>query len=331
MLTGASGFAGSHVLRHLLAETSWQIVCPVTFRHRGNSGRIASALEGNDAWHERTKVIMHDLTAPLPSLADRAGRCDYVIAMASESHVDRSITGPVPFIRNNTDVILSTLEYARLAEPESVIVFSTDEVYGPMGDGDAPHAEWSPILPSNPYSASKACQEAIAIAYWRTYGVPVVIVNSMNLLGEMQDPEKFLPMLISKISKGESVPVHGTPGNIGSRYFIHARNVADALLCILRELPPAGFPAASRPDRWNVVGERRLSNLELAQMTAAVMGRPLRYELTDFHSARPGHDPHYGLDGSKLAAAGWKPPVGFAESLERTVRWALSHPEWLAA
>jgi len=331
MLTGASGFAGSHVLRHLLAETSWQIVCPVTFRHRGNSGRIASALEGNDAWHERTKVIMHDLTAPLPSLADRAGRCDYVIAMASESHVDRSITGPVPFIRNNTDVILSTLEYARLAEPESVIVFSTDEVYGPMGDGDAPHAEWSPILPSNPYSASKACQEAIAIAYWRTYGVPVVIVNSMNLLGEMQDPEKFLPMLISKISKGESVPVHGTPGNIGSRYFIHARNVADALLCILRELPPAGFPAAARPDRWNVVGERRLSNLELAQMTAAVMGRPLRYELTDFHSARPGHDPHYGLDGSKLAAAGWKPPVGFAESLERTVRWALSHPEWLAA
>ncbi len=318
-------------MRHLLAETSWQIVCPVTFRHRGNSGRIASALEGNDAWHERTKVIMHDLTAPLPSLADRAGRCDYVIAMASESHVDRSITGPVPFIRNNTDVILSTLEYARLAEPESVIVFSTDEVYGPMGDGDAPHAEWSPILPSNPYSASKACQEAIAIAYWRTYGVPVVIVNSMNLLGEMQDPEKFLPMLISKISKGESVPVHGTPGNIGSRYFIHARNVADALLCILRELPPAGFPAASRPDRWNVVGERRLSNLELAQMTAAVMGRPLRYELTDFHSARPGHDPHYGLDGSKLAAAGWKPPVGFAESLERTVRWALSHPEWLAA
>ncbi len=318
-------------MRHLLAETSWQIVCPVTFRHRGNSGRIASALEGNDAWHERTKVIMHDLTAPLPSLADRAGRCDYVIAMASESHVDRSITGPVPFIRNNTDVILSTLEYARLAEPESVIVFSTDEVYGPMGDGDAPHAEWSPILPSNPYSASKACQEAIAIAYWRTYGVPVVIVNSMNLLGEMQDPEKFLPMLISKISKGESVPVHGTPGNIGSRYFIHARNVADALLCILRELPPAGFPAAARPDRWNVVGERRLSNLELAQMTAAVMGRPLRYELTDFHSARPGHDPHYGLDGSKLAAAGWKPPVGFAESLERTVRWALSHPEWLAA
>src|SRR6266536_807724 len=331
MLTGASGFAGSHVLRHLLAETSWQIVCPVTFRHRGNSGRIASALEGNDAWHERTKVIMHDLTAPLPSLADRAGRCDYVIAMASESHVDRSITGPVPFIRNNTDVILSTLEYARLAEPESVIVFSTDEVYGPMGDGDAPHAEWSPILPSNPYSASKACQEAIAIAYWRTYGVPVVIVNSMNLLGEMQDPEKFLPMLISKISKGESVPVHGTPGNIGSRYFIHARNVADALLCILRELPPAGFPAAARPDRWNVVGERRRCNLELAQMTAAGMGRPLRYELTDFHSARPGHDPHYGLDGSKLAAAGWKPPVGFAESLERTVRWALSHPEWLAA
>src|SRR6266568_6722764 len=131
LLTGAAGFAGSHVLRHLLAETDWQIVAPVTFRHRGNSGRIASALEGNDAWHERTKVIMHDLTAPRTSLADRAGRCDYVIAMASESHVDRSIAEPVPFISNNIDVILSTLEYARAIEPESVIVFSTDEVYGP--------------------------------------------------------------------------------------------------------------------------------------------------------------------------------------------------------
>ncbi len=335
LLTGAAGFAGSHVLRHLLAETDWQIVAPVTFRHRGNSGRIASALEGNDAWHERTKVIMHDLTAPLPSLADRAGRCDYVIAMASESHVDRSIAEPVPFIRNNIDVILSTLEYARAIEPESVIVFSTDEVYGPAGrEWSAagvelrPHEEWSPILPSNPYAASKAAQEAIAIAYWRTYGVPVVLVNSMNLIGEMQDPEKFLPMVISKILRGESVPVHGTPGDIGSRYWIHARNVADALLFLLRAAP-AAFPVVPRPERWNVVGER-LSNLDLARQAAAVLGRDLKFTLTDFHSARPGHDPHYGLDGAKIAAAGWKPPAGFAESLERTARWSLAHPEWLA-
>ena len=328
LLTGAAGFAGAHTLRHLLAETDWEITCPVTFRHRGNSGRIASSLQGNDAWHQRTNVIMHDLTAPLPSLADQVGRCDYVIAMASESHVDRSITDPVPFVRNNTDVILNTLEYARAAEPESVIVISTDEVYGPMAAA-APHAEWSPILPSNPYSASKAAQEAIAISYWRTYGVPVVIVNSMNLIGEMQDPEKFLPMVISRVLRGETVTIHGVPGDIGSRYFIHARNVADALLFLLRQ-HPVQFPAADRPDRWNVVGER-LSNLELAQQAADVLGRELKFSLADFHSARPGHDPHYGLDGAKLAAAGWKPPLPFAESLERTVRWSLDHPEWMDA
>lgn len=328
LLTGAGGFAGSHVLRHLLTETSWDVACPVTFRHRGNPARIESTLRSDDHWHDRVDVFMHDLTAPLPRLASRAGDCDYVIAMASESHVDRSIADPVPFVRNNTDLILTTLEYARETRPRAVIVFSTDEVYGPMTGGQ-PHAEWSPVMPSNPYAASKACQEAIAVSYWRTYGVPVVIVNSMNLIGEMQDPEKFLPMVISRVRAGETVTIHGVPGDIGSRYFIHARNVADALLHILTGTSPATFPAARRPDRYNVVGERR-TNLELAQMTADVMGLPLRYELTDFHSARPGHDPHYGLDGAKLASTGWKPPVPLAESLERTVRWSLSHPEWLA-
>lgn len=326
LLTGAAGFLGAHVLRHLLAETDWEIICPVTFRHRGNSWRIASSIQGNDQWHRRVSVVMHDLTAPLPGLASQVGRCSYVIALASESHVDRSITDPAAFTRNNVDVMLTTLEYARRASPHQVIVFSTDEVYGPVSDG-VPHAEWSPVLPSNPYSASKACQEAIAIAYWRTYGLPVTLVNSMNIIGEMQDPEKYLPMVMSKVTRGETVTVHGVPGDIGSRFFIHARNVASALLFLLGQ-PAARFPAAGRPDRWNVAGEQR-TNLELAQMTADIMGLPLHYELTDFHSARPGHDPHYGLDGSKLAAAGWKAPVPFAEALERTVRWTLAHPEWL--
>ena len=344
LLTGAGGFAGSHVLRHLLTETDWTVACPVTFRHRGNPARIESTLRSHEDWHDRVDVFMHDLTAPLPRLATRAGwACDLVIAMASESHVDRSIADPVPFIRNNTDVILATLQYARETGPRMVIVFSTDEVYGPMTvrprvnwprpqteESDiSPHREWSPVLPSNPYAASKACQEAIAISYWRTYGVPVVIVNSMNLIGEMQDPEKFLPMVISRVRAGQKVTIHGVPGNIGSRYFIHARNVADALLHILTQTSPAAFPAASRPDRYNVVGERH-TNLELAQMTAGVMGLPLDYDLADFHSARPGHDPHYGLDGTRIAGAGWKPPVPFAESLEKTVRWSLAHPEWLA-
>jgi len=233
----------------------------------------------------------------------------------------------VPFVTNNVAVILNTLELARQLRPRHVIVISTDEVYGPVERGGA-HAEWAPVIPSNPYSASKAAQEAIAVAYWRSYGVPVTIVNCMNLIGERQDREKYLPMLIAGISRGDKVAVHGTPGNIGTRHYLHARNLADALVTVLPWIPPH-FPASDRPARWNIAGFDPVSNLELAQLVADIIGRPLRYELIDFHSARPGHDPHYGLDPSKLTAAGWKPPVGFAESLERTVRWTLSHPEWL--
>jgi dTDP-glucose 4,6-dehydratase len=272
---------------------------------------------------------MHDLAAPVASqLRARIGPVDYILALASLSHVDDSITDPVGFTRNNVDVALSVLEYAREARPAHLIWVSTDEVYGPVKGGCA-HPEWSPILPSNPYSASKAAQEALAVAWWRTYGVPVTIVNCMNLIGERQDPQKYLPMLVQRISRGETVTVHGSPGNIGTRHYLHARNLADAMLYILRTLPPAKFPGTGRPDRFNIVGPDRVSNLQLAQMAAALVGKPLKYELEDFHTTRPGHDPHYGLDGSKLAAAGWKPPVPFAESLARTVRWSLEHKEWL--
>jgi dTDP-glucose 4,6-dehydratase len=256
--------------------------------------------------------------------------------VASLSHVDDSIADPVAFTRNNVDIALSVLEYAREAAPAHLIWVSTDEVYGPAVAGQA-HPEWAPVLPSNPYSASKAAQEAIAIAYWRTYGIPVTITNTMNLIGERCGPEKYLPTLIRKINRGEKVTVHGRRGNIGSRYYLHARNQADALLYILRNLPPAMFPAhaapgsreASRPDRFNIVGPDRISNLQLAQMVADILGKQLRYELEDFHATRPGHDPHYGLDGSKLTVLGWKPPIPFRESLAKTVQWTVTHPEWM--
>lgn len=341
LLTGAGGFAGHHCLEHLLTATDWDVVATDSFRHKGTADRIAAVTDPHPEWRRRVRVISHNLTAPFtPQTIDRIGLVDYVIAMASESHVDRSIADPVPFVQNNVSVALSTLEYCRQAKPKSVILISTDEVYGPepvIGGAPLPHPEWAPILPSNPYSASKACQEAIAISWWRTYGVPVSIVNCMNLIGERQDPEKFLPMLIAKISAGETVTIHGRESDIGTRHYLHARNLADGIVHILTQLPPAMFPAhwsygrttGDRPDRYNIVGPDRVGNLELARMVAAEIGKPLRYELVDFHSARPGHDPHYGLDPAKLTAAGWKPPVPLEESLARTVRWSLRHPGWL--
>ena len=330
LLTGAGGFIGAHVLEHLLHETDWQVTATDSFRHKGKTDRIRQVLEhGAPEWRQRTRVVMHDLAAPVASqLRDKIGPVDYVLAVASLSHVDDSIADPVAFTRNNVDIALSVLEYARAASPAHLIWVSTDEVYGPTAAGQA-HPEWAPVLPSNPYSASKAGQEALCIAYWRTYGVPVTIVNCMNLIGERQDPQKYLPMLIRRVHRGQKVTVHGRPGNIGTRHYLHARNLADAMLYILRHLPPARFPAAGRPDRFNIVGPDRISNLQLAQMTADLTGKQLRYELEDYHTTRPGHDPHYGLNGAKITALGWKPPVPFPESLARTVAWTLAHPEWM--
>jgi dTDP-glucose 4,6-dehydratase len=346
LLTGAGGFAGAHCLEHLLASTSWHVVCTDSFRHKGKTDRIAEVLDGHDDWAGRVTVVTHDLTAPFSTqLIRRIGPVDYVLAYAAESHVDRSITDPVPFIRNNVLVALSTLEYARLTRPEAVVLISTDEVYGPEVGG-IPHPEWAPILPSNPYSASKAAAESAAIGYWRTYGVPVQIVNCMNLVGERQDPEKFVPKVIGACLRGEEVPIHGRPGNIGTRHYLHARNLADGVVFLLQHQPPALFPAhapadqigltaradvrtADRPDRYNIASADRIDNLTLAKMIAEMTGRDLRYRLEDFHSTRPGHDPHYGLDPGKIGALGWKPPVPFEESLRRTVQWSLAHPEWL--
>lgn len=339
LLTGAAGFIGAHCLEHLLTVTDWHIIATDSFRHKGKTDRIADVLSnGPDSWRERITVVAHDLVAPVSSqMISRFGPVDYVIALASGSSVDRSLADPADFIRNNVEIALSTLNYCRAVQPEMVLWISTDEVYGPV-IGDHAHPEWAPIIPSNPYSASKAAQESVCTAYWRSYGVPVSIINCMNLIGERQDPEKYLPSLIREISSGGDVGIHGVPGDIGTRYYLHARNLADALVFLLRRGGPAMFSGhrpgqpgahADRPDRYNVVGPDRLSNLELALMVASVIGKPLNYHLIDFHVARPGHDPHYGLDGTKLSQLGWKPPVPLEESIARIVQWTLRHPEWM--
>lgn len=343
LLTGASGFAGHHFLEHALSEMDWDIVATASFRHRGSCDRIAQVLDrGRAAWHRRAPVLTHDLTAPFSPQEQHAiagtGGLDYLVAMASMSHVDTSITDPVPFAENNLAVALHTLELSRALQPKTVVLISTDEVYGPAGPGHA-HREWDPILPSNPYAASKAAQEAMAVAYWRTYGVPVIIVNGMNLIGERQHPEKMVPKTIRAVLAGEEAVIHGSPGDVGSRHYLHARNMADAVLFLLRETRPAVFAAhapaggasrqADRPDRYNVASADRITNLELAELIAAAAGKPLRYRYEDFHRTRPGHDPHYALDPGKISALGWKPPVPFRESLERTVHWTMAHREWL--
>lgn len=334
ILTGASGFVGSHVLRHVLTETDWTIGLPVSFRHKGLPARITSSLQGHPEWWKRVDVVHCDLSAPIDRLSfDALGgnHCEYLLNVASESHVDRSISDPVPFVTNNVALVLNVLEAARNMPLQKLIQISTDEVYGPVPPGYDSH-EWDPVIPSNPYAASKAAQEAIAVSYWRTYGVPLIITNTMNIIGEMQDPEKFIPMTIKRALSGETVTIHAAPdGTVGSRHYLHARNQADALLFLLNQpLMDLRYGAGgTRPHRFNVVGEREVDNLTMARLVAEYAGRELNYELVDFHSSRPGHDLRYAMDGSRLEALGWKAPIQLEDSLRRTVEWTLDHPEWL--
>lgn len=339
LLTGASGFVGSHVLRHILVNTDWTVVAPYTFRHKGLPQRIASSVCDQPGWAERVDLVHWDLRTPADPMTLRLLEgTDVIMNVASESHVDRSIERPGPFIRNNTDLMLNVLETARLIKPQLMLHMSTDEVYGPAY-GEYLHREWDAVVPSNPYSASKAAQEAIATAYWRTYDVPVVITNTMNIIGEMQDPEKFLPMIIRNLRDGRPVPVHtATDGTSGSRFYLHARNLADAWCWLVRESlldgPALYSDGSSRPDRFHIVGEREITNSSLVRHVGAVMGMDDNrvnslIQPVSFHASRPGHDLRYALDGTKLHDLGWVAPVTFGDALARTVKWTLEHPEWL--
>lgn len=336
-LTGIGGSIAAHFFAHIMHHTDWHVVGIDSFRHKGWCDRTNEMLVGHEKepipWRDRLTVITHDLNAPFSEMTKRKmGKIDIIISMASLSDVEASIKDPAPFVQNNVNLAINMLEYAREAKPEVFIQISTDEVYGASSSkfGDL-RKEWDAIIPSNPYAASKACQEAIAISYWRTYGVPLIITNTMNNFGEMQQSSKYPVMIQKCIANDEELTIHGKPGQIGSRSYIHSRNFADAIIFILKNLPPHKHVplTADRPDRYNIAGDKQLDNLELAQTIAKLMGKELKYKFLDAHSARSGHDPHYGLDSTKLYAKGWKAPLTFEQSMENTIKWQTENPEWL--
>lgn len=172
-------------------------------------------------------------------------------------------------------------------------------------------------------SASKSGANQLCHAYWATYGLPVVVTHCVNVIGERQHPEKFLPLCIKKILNGEEIKIHSYPGSkkSGSRFYVHARNVSAACLFLADN--------ATFGDRYNLPGQVEMSNLEMAQFVAKVLDKPLKYELVDFHSNRPGHDLRYDICGDKLMRMGFNYPVSFEKSLEKTIKWTLDNERWL--
>jgi len=333
LVTGAGGAIGYHMLAHIMQNTTWVVLATDSFRHKGYFDRIQTLVDEHPEWLERITVVTHDLNAPFTARQiEKMGAVQYIINLASISDVQASIEDPIHTVRNNVELMLNMLELAKTLKPQAFLHFSTDETFGAAHKDSKGHDEWDPVIPSNPYSASKACQESLAIAWWRSYGVPVIITHTMNNFGETQAPSKYPAMIQTKIENNEVIKVHVSPdGEIGTRYYIHSRNAADAVLYILNNTKPymhvAG--AVDRPDKYNIVGDRQVDNLELVQTISRLMGKEAKVEQVSFHQHNPGHDAHYGLNGEKLATLGWTAPVSFEDSLQNTITWQRNNPEWI--
>jgi dTDP-glucose 4,6-dehydratase len=330
LLTGGAGSIGIHVIGHFMHNTDWNIVVLDSFRHKGYMERITRTLADHPEWSSRIKVLQTDLVCPInESLSKQIGHPDYILHLAALSDVFFSCENPVYTIQNNINSTLVMLEYACKVKPEQFIYFSTDEVYGAVHKGEA-HPEWATHRPSNAYSASKAASEDICYSYWRSRGVPLIITNTMNNFGEMQSSSKFPVIVQKKVNAGEVVTIHGNEKEAGTRFYIHSRNVADALLHIIKIGAKAhAIGEIDDPHRYHIVGDECLSNLDMAQTIANLMGKSLTYEMVDFHKDNPGHDIHYGLQDNNLRSTGWKQPIDFKTSMKNTIDWQEKNPEWI--
>ena len=321
LVTGGAGFIGHHFVNHFLVDTDWEIVVLDKLNYASCGwDRIRDINVFNP---KRVSLLSADFVNPInQGLAKEIGDVDYIFHLGAETHVLNSIINPEPFVMSNVAGTMRVLDFARsLSNLKKFFLFSTDEYYGHAPDGIA-YKEWDRPNPTNPYSASKAGGEMLGIAYANTYGLPVIITNCMNVFGERQHPEKFIPKTIKHILSGEKVPVHYDPNTnkIGSRSWIHARNVSAAIMFLIEH--------GKVNDKYNIIGEKELDNLQIAQFIAKVLGKELNYELIDPNIERPGHDFRYALDGAKMRELGWELPISFEKSLEKTIRWGLEKLEW---
>lgn len=299
LITGADGFIGSNVLQYLLNNTDWVFTIICSWRHHGSPKNVPIS--------NRVTVITHDLRGPIPDI----GNFDYILHLASESHVDRSVQDPVNFVENNISSTLQMLEYARNHKCEKFILFSTDEVYGANK-----HKDWDLLLPTNPYAASKAAQEVIAISYYNTFKLPIIITNANNIIGENQHPEKFIPKIARLIKAGKTIELHAVHGKYGRRYYNPVINIGSALHFILTKTKVPIANINTKPPRYALVGGQVYDNLQMAKLVAKIMGRELRRKTISPKTVRPAYDAFYDEGSDRLIKLGWKPIQTTEEGLQ---------------
>jgi len=352
LITGGAGFVGHHMVEHIYKNTSDNIIVVDSLNYSGSLQRLRDININGDsllADQSRVRVLTWDLRHEAgPNLLSELQEVTHVLHLAAESHVDRSIEDPMIFVESNVRGTVNLLNLARqLNNLEVFVYFSTDEVMGPAplqkfdinGDLDfrMGFKEDDVHTPKNPYAASKSAAEQFVTAFANTYNLPCMITRQMNIFGERQHPEKFIPLCIERSLTGEKVHIHASKDKTqaGVRSYIHARNVADAHLHLIRLDGFGEFPLDEKVEGFHIVGEEEVDNETLYKLIHDIVWEEsglvdiggYNYELVDFHSSRPGHDLRYALCGEKMESLGWAPPKDFRESLRKTIKWYLERRE----
>ena len=328
MVTGGAGFIGSAVCRRLVGRNRVPIVNIDKLTYAANPNSLAPIVDDPLYAFEQADIRNR---AALDAIFARY-QPTAVLHLAAESHVDRSITGAAAFIDTNVVGTYQLLEAARdyhvglpRAERERFrfIHVSTDEVYGSLGPEGRFHED-TPYQPSSPYSASKAAADHLAHAWFKTYGLPVIISNCSNNYGPCQFPEKLIPLTILNALEGKTLPVYGDGSNV--RDWLYVDDHANGLITLLER--------GRLGEKYNFGGDSQHTNLAVVERICDVLdrwapaARPRR-SLVEFVTDRPGHDLRYAIDASKARyELGWEPQESFESGLERTIRWNLDNRAW---
>ena len=328
LITGGCGFIGHHLVNLLLKETDCviYIIDKLSYASYG-----LDRLREIDAYnHPRVNLYIYDLIAPIDEgFLKELQDIQWIIHLAAETHVDNSIQDPKYCITNNINSTINILEFARkLKKLEKFLYFSTDEVYGPALNNKL-FKEDERHNPTNPYSASKSASEMICRSYANTYGLPVIVCNAMNVYGERQHNEKFIPKCINSILLNETINIHSYPYDslegdkpkAGSRFYIYVRDVAIAVYFIL--------VSGKIGESYNIPGQDEVNNDELCDKIANILEKKAIKKYIWHDEKRPGHDLRYGLEGSKILELGWKPEGNMDTYLKNIVEWTIKNKKWM--
>jgi dTDP-glucose 4,6-dehydratase len=331
LITGGAGFIGSNFVHHVLAHTSDRLVIVDSLTYAGSVLNLDGAIDDPRVTFVRADIA--DAAAMAGVFAD--ARPQSVVNLAAETHVDRSIDSPEPFVHTNVVGTFVLLEAARrhVASLEAAeraafrfLHVSTDEVYGALGSTGA-FSEETPYAPNSPYAASKASADHLVRAYVRTYGLPALVTNCSNNYGPYQFPEKLIPLTILNALDGRPLPIYGDGGQV--RDWLHVEDHAEGILLVLR--------GGRVGEKYNIGGGSERTNLEVVSLICDVLdelgpARESHQALKTFVPDRPGHDRRYAIDASKIRRElQWAPSRSFEHGLRDTVRWYVEHRDWCAA